>query len=73
MVLRIPNPIKLKAARSALARLYREEAGQDLIEYALLFTFIALGTITGIHGVAAQVSGYYNTLKQAVASNIGTL
>jgi Flp pilus assembly pilin Flp len=73
LTVRIPNSTKLKIARSALARFYREEDGQDLIEYVLIFTVVGLGAITGVHGVAAQVSGFFNTIKSAVASDIGTM
>jgi Flp pilus assembly pilin Flp len=73
LTVRIPNPTKLNAVRRALARFYREEDGQDLIEYVLIFTVVGLGAISGVHGVAAQVSGYFNTIKQAVANDIGTL
>jgi Flp pilus assembly pilin Flp len=65
--------MKLKDARLTLARLYREDEGQDLIEYVLIFTVVGLGAITGVHGVAAQVSGFFNIIKQAVASDIGAL
>lgn len=73
MVIRIPITMKLKDARLTLARLYREDEGQDLIEYVLIFTVVGLGAITGVHGVAAQVSGFFNIIKQAVASDIGAL
>ena len=73
MTARLLNPAQLNAARLAVARFYREEDGQDLIEYVLIFTIIGLGAITGVHGVATQVSGYFNIVKQAVANDIGTL
>jgi len=73
LVIRIPITMKLKDARLTLARLYREDEGQDLIEYVLIFTVVGLGAITGVHGVAAQVSGFFNIIKQAVASDIGAL
>lgn len=73
MVIRIPHTIRFNAAGRALVRFYREEDGQDLIEYVLIFTIIGLGAVGGIHGVAAQVSGYFNIIKQAVASDIGTM
>ena len=73
LTVRIQNSTRLKIAHSALARFYREEDGQDLIEYVLIFTIIGLGAITGVHGVATQVSGYFNIVKQAVANDIGTM
>lgn len=38
----------------------RDDSGQDMIEYALIACFIGFSTITGLHGLAAQVSNYLN-------------
>ncbi|HWB32090.1 MAG TPA: hypothetical protein VG714_02850 [Acidobacteriaceae bacterium] len=47
---------------SAPARLcadfVEDQSGQDMIEYALIAAFIGLGTVTGIHGLAAQIANY---------------
>jgi Flp pilus assembly pilin Flp len=48
-------------------RFVRNDAGQDLIEYALLLTFISLGTVIGIQSVGAAASSKY-----AVASTMIT-
>ena len=50
--------------KNLIARFVREEAGQDLIEYAFLAVFIALAVTAGLSFVATGV----NTQM----SNIGT-
>jgi Flp pilus assembly pilin Flp len=41
---------------SLLERLFREEAGQDLIEYALVFSFVALGAIASMKSLSTSVA-----------------
>jgi Flp pilus assembly pilin Flp len=50
------------------ARLWAEENGQDLTEYALLLALLALGAIASMHTLAKTV----NNIFQNAASNIGT-
>ena len=45
-------------------RFVDDERGQDMIEYALIAATIGLGSIAGIHGVAASVCGYVQTVGQ---------
>jgi Flp pilus assembly pilin Flp len=45
-------------------RLVDDERGQDMIEYALIAATIGLGSVAGIHGVAASVAGYMQTVGQ---------
>lgn len=40
------------------AHLLNDERGQDLVEYALIAATIGLGTIAGMHGIAASISNY---------------
>jgi pilus assembly protein Flp/PilA len=42
-----------------LRRIWQEESGQDLIEYALIATLIALVAITGLNGLASKITSYY--------------
>ncbi len=51
--------------KSLLNRLWREEEGQDLTEYALLLVLIALAAITAMKGLAAAIS---NVFSNAAAS-----
>jgi len=50
-----------------LARLWRDDEAQDLAEYALLLTLLALGAIATLRGVATTV----NDVLQNAASKIG--
>ncbi len=52
--------------REFLLRLAREDKGQDLIEYALLAGFIALGSVAIITTLGGEVSALFTTVEQAV-------
>ena len=45
--------------RRLALRALREEAGQDLIEYALLAGFISLVAIAAITSIGVQVNSWY--------------
>ena len=45
-----------------LKNLHREEAGQDLIEYALIGLIIALGAIAGIGTLASSINAEFSKL-----------
>jgi pilus assembly protein Flp/PilA len=49
-------------------RLFRDEAGQDLIEYALLATFVALVAIAG----ATLLGGALNNWFTSISSRVDT-
>lgn len=51
-----------------LARLARDEEGQDLIEYALLATFVSLLAIVGAGLLGAALNNWYSQ----VSSNVNT-
>jgi pilus assembly protein Flp/PilA len=48
------------------ARLVRDEQGQDLIEYALLATFVSLVAILGATALGSALNNWYST----VATNV---
>jgi Flp pilus assembly pilin Flp len=52
--------------KDLVARLWTEENGQDLTEYALLLVLLALGAIASMHTIANTV----NSISQNEASNI---
>jgi pilus assembly protein Flp/PilA len=52
--------------KALFGRLVREDNGQDLIEYALLASFIALAAIVGITAVGTKLETFFN----AVAAKI---
>jgi pilus assembly protein Flp/PilA len=49
-------------------RLWKDESGQDLTEYALLLVLIALAAITTMSTLANAIKTVYNT----AASNLST-
>ena len=54
--------------KDLVARLWVEENGQDLTEYALLLALLALGAIATVRTLATTV----NSVFQNSASNIAT-
>ncbi len=49
-------------------RLWQDESGQDLTEYALLMVLIALASIVAMRGLATAISNVYGN----AASNLST-
>jgi pilus assembly protein Flp/PilA len=47
---------------SKLARLVREDHGQDLVEYAMLLALIALVVVGGVTAFGTAISQWYTTL-----------
>ncbi len=52
--------------KSVLRRLWKEESGQDLTEYALLLVLIALAAVTAMKTLANAIGNAYN----AAVSNL---
>ena len=52
--------------KNLFSKLVREEAGQDLIEYALLAGFISLVAVVAITNVGSGVNGVYNNIDTQV-------
>lgn len=47
---------------------WKEEAGQDLVEYALLLGFISLAVVTAL----SSMQGALNTLYNSTATTLGS-
>jgi pilus assembly protein Flp/PilA len=55
--------------KNMLVKLWREEEGQDLVEYGLLVVLIALGCIAAMNGLAAGISkAFSNAVAQLTAT-----
>jgi Flp pilus assembly pilin Flp len=52
----------LKIPAPSFAQFWEDESAQDLVEYALIATFVGLGTVTGVHGLAVAMAGYVDTV-----------
>ena len=48
--------------KNLIARFVREDAGQDLIEYAILIGLIAVGTITVVVSIGGKVTAIFDRL-----------
>jgi pilus assembly protein Flp/PilA len=54
-------------------RFLRDDNGQDLIEYALLSTFVALVAIVGATALGSALNNWYSTVSGAVNTDAGTV
>ena len=54
--------------KSLIVRFVREEAGQDLIEYALLAGLIAVACITAMKLVATDINAVLGKITTALAA-----
>ena len=54
--------------RTILARLWKEEEGQDLTEYALLLVLVALAAIGSLSTLATAINNVFST----AAVNVNT-
>ena len=48
-----------------IERFIEDESGQDLIEYALLASFIAIVSVTALKLLGTKVAAFYTTLSGA--------
>jgi Flp pilus assembly pilin Flp len=46
--------------KNLLVRLWNEEEGQDLTEYALLLVLLSLAAVGSVGGVATAINGVFN-------------
>jgi pilus assembly protein Flp/PilA len=62
----------MNAAKDHVARLVKDEQGQDLIEYALLASFVSLVAIAGAKILGTAVNNWYSTVATNVTSAAGS-
>lgn len=55
-----------------LTRLVRDDRGQDLIEYALLATFVALLAIVGASLLGTAMNNWYSAAADNVDASAGS-
>jgi pilus assembly protein Flp/PilA len=53
--------------KNLIARFVRDEEGQDLIEYALLATLIALAAAVGAQTLGTNLNTWYNNMATKVS------
>jgi pilus assembly protein Flp/PilA len=54
--------------KNLLKRLWQEEKGQDLIEYALLVALVALAATAGMNSLASAINTEFGTLGNSLTS-----
>ena len=53
---------------SMLHALWKEEEGQDMVEYALLLAFVALAAVSLLSGVKSSISSIWSTVSTNLAT-----
>jgi len=61
----------IRRTKDVFAQLHREDAGQDLIEYALIAALIALGAIVGMGFVASAINNAFNSIGSKLSNAVG--
>ena len=54
--------------KSLLAQLWKDDQGQDLIEYTLLMAFVALASAALFIGAGGSVKGIWSTTNSQLAA-----
>lgn len=52
-----------------LMRLWQEEEGQDLTEYALLVVLLALAAVAGMNALAGSINNVFSSAATNLTSN----
>ena len=52
------------------AQIFREDSGQDLIEYALVAAIIALAAVVSMKGVANNINSAFSKISGNLSSSI---
>ncbi len=55
--------------KNFLVRLWKEEEGQDLTEYALLLVLIALGAVVTMQTLASAINNAFSTAASNLTAN----
>ncbi|HEV2387838.1 MAG TPA: hypothetical protein VGS20_11350 [Candidatus Acidoferrales bacterium] len=55
--------------KNMLRRLWHEEEGQDLVEYALLVVLVALGAVVAMKSLASAISDAFSSASSNLTSN----
>lgn len=54
--------------KQMMGRLWREDDGQDLVEYALIVAAVGLALITTVNQLTTAVVSLYSSITQGLAS-----
>jgi pilus assembly protein Flp/PilA len=56
--------------KNLMFRLWKEEEGQDLVEYALLVALVALGATASMKVLATAIGTAFSTVENNLALNV---
>ncbi|MBB5059959.1 pilus assembly protein Flp/PilA [Granulicella aggregans] len=59
-----------KAFQKPLRRFLRDEAGQDLIEYALVAALVGLGAVASMKTLSTKIGTAFTTIGTSLTSNV---
>ncbi len=59
----------LATLRSSFTTLLQDEAGQDLIEYALVASVVGLGGVTALHLLTTKIAAAFNGIASQLTSS----
>ena len=59
-----------QVAQKPLHRLLRDEAGQDLIEYALVAALVGLGAVASMKTLSTKIGTAFTTIGTSLTSNV---
>lgn len=54
--------------KNLIARFVRDDEGQDLVEYAMLITFIALACVIGMQNLGTAINGKFNSISATLGA-----
>ncbi len=54
--------------KNLIAGFFRDESGQDLIEYALLGSFVSIAALLGAQALGTNLNSWYNGISDTVSS-----
>jgi len=54
--------------KNLLLRLWKEEEGQDLVEYALLVALVALAATAGMNSLATKINATFSALGTSLTT-----
>jgi Flp pilus assembly pilin Flp len=60
--------MKKSEIRSLLIRFWRDEQGQDLVEYALIVAAVGLALITTVNTISQGISSLYSSITADLSS-----
>jgi Flp pilus assembly pilin Flp len=68
MTVRMQVATPSNSLKRLLARLWHDEAGQDLVEYALIALAMGLSTVAGVNGLAHSIINDVNIITDGFIS-----